>query len=218
MRLYDKHRPTTLAEFAGNAKAVQLAGRLIAGGLGGQAVWISGRSGQGKTTLARILAASLADPFWTVEYDSADELNQAALNELRDTMRLYAGGRGGRVWIINEAHRLRAPIIAQLNGILERLPDHCAVIFTTTRDGEEWLIGDQIDAGPLLSRCLPIILTNQGLAKPGALYLQRVAQAEGLNGRPLAAYIRLVNECGGNLRAAVERIAAGGMLAESEDQ
>ena len=104
--------------------------------------------------------------------------------------------------------------IERLLDLLESLPSHCAVIFTTTRDGQERLFEDQDDAGPLLSRCVRINLTNQGLAKAAAPMLQRIARAEGLDGQPVEAYSKLMARCANSIRAAVQAIENGEMLAE----
>jgi len=92
------------------------------------------------------------------------------------------------------------------------LPDcrsDCVVIFTTTRDGEDALFEDHIDAHPLLSRCVQIPLTNQGLAGAFAERARQVADAEGLNGKPLAAYKRLVQRCRNNMRAVLQAVESG---------
>lgn len=184
-------------------------------GFGGRAFWITGASGTGKTTLARIIAAGVADRQWVTEYDSADEVTAAVLAQLSYDLHLYGGGeRGGRAWICNEAHGLRRPIIRQLLGILERLPAHTVIIFTTTKAGEADLFEDQIDASPLLSRCITIPLTNQGLAPLFAKRAREIADAEGLNGKPESAYLRLVQDCHNNLRAALQAVESGAMLAK----
>jgi hypothetical protein len=53
-----------------------------AGQLGGRNFWISGKSGQGETTLARLIASELAEP-WNVEEMDAAEVIAAKINAVR---------------------------------------------------------------------------------------------------------------------------------------
>ena len=210
-QLYEKWRPTSWQDIIGQDKAVRRARALADRGFGGRAFWISGASGVGKTTIARIIAAEVADAFYVQELDASD-LTPAMLRDVEQVMHLYGGGKGGRAWIINEAHGLRADTIRRLLVLLERLPGHVVVVFTTTRDGQDALFADHEDAHPLLSRCVVFSLTNQGLSRPFAEHARRIAQHEGLDGKPVEAYVRLVRDCHNNMRAVLQRIEAGEML------
>ena len=212
MQLYEKYRPKTLDEVLGQDKAIKVIKRLIQNSAGGRCFWISGASGTGKTTLARIIADSIADSFYITEFDSADSLSVSAIDKIEQDMHYYAPGKGGRAYIINEAHGLRKAIIRRLLGLLERIPDHVCIIFTTTKVGESKLFDDQIDANPLLSRCAKIELTNQGLAKVFAEHCQQIATKENLNGKPIQSYIKLAQNCKNNCRQMLMAIESGELL------
>lgn len=210
--LFEAYRPRDLDSVVGQERACAVARSLMARGMGGRAVWIVGDSGTGKTTIGKILCASIADDWMTTEYDSGADLTPGELNRLLDGLCLCGSGKGGRAVLVNEAHSMRADVIDKLKGVLERIPDHVCWVFTTTKIDQAQLFGDHVGAAQLLSRCVRIATTNQGFAQAGAERLMMGAKAEGLDGVPLDAYVKLMRKCGNNLRAAWMEVESGAML------
>ena len=211
--LSEQYRPRTWDEVLGQDRVLKMIRTVKKRGVAGRAFWISGQSGTGKTTIARLLAQEIAEDLCIDELDATD-LTPARLREVERTMWLIGFGRGGRAYVINEAHGLRRDTIRRLLVVLERLPRHVVVIFTTTNDGEEALFEDYDDAHPLLSRCVRLPLSRQGLAQVFAMRAREIAQAEGLDGKPDRAYLRLVQSHHNNMRAVLQAIEAGAMMAE----
>ena len=106
--LYEQYRPTQWRDVVGQDKTLKRINVLRRRGLSGRAYWLSGQSGTGKTTIARLIAAEIADDFATVEID-AEQLTPAKLADLERSMAtksLGEDGRHGRAFIVNEAHGL----------------------------------------------------------------------------------------------------------------
>lgn len=211
--LFERYRPAVWGDVVGQDRAIRALDciRKSNGTLAGQAYWIAGPSGTGKTTIAKLLADELADPMNVVELDASGLMPSHVVDIERSSRSYGMGEKPGRVYIVNEAHGLRKDTLRQLLVTLERIPSHVAWIFTTTDDGADCLF-DGIDAHPLLSRCVEVPMSRRGLAEAMAQRAMEIARAESLDGKPLKAYVELVRQKRNNMRAVLQHIAAGGML------
>lgn len=133
MSLYQKVRPTSFDDVAGNDETVESLQALTSRENPPHAYLLTGPSGCGKTTLGRIIASSLgveADDYR--EVDSADFRGIDTIRDIRHGAS-FVGLRGSRrAWLLDEVHRL--PGLSQdalLKG-LEDPPPHAYFILCTT--------------------------------------------------------------------------------------
>ena len=218
MQLSEKHRPATWADVVGQDKAIKVLQGLAArsGGYGGRAYFISGASGTGKSTIARLIANEVADR-WCIDEMDATELTPEKIRDIGQNIHQHGWGRGGKVYIVNEVHGLSKRAVLQLLCLLEPnrggIPQHVAFVFTTTSDGMQ-LFEDQLDAHPLLSRCTCVALARRDLARAFAERVKQIAMSENLDGADIGQYVKLAQKHNNNCRAMLADVEAGTMMKE----
>jgi replication-associated recombination protein RarA len=196
--LCEKYRPLKISDFVGLEKPKQLLQK-FAGEPYGCAWLFVGRSGTGKTAMARALASAISAK---IHFMPAKQCTRENVARLWATCQNDPGrGYQRHLILVDQAERLSKPHQSDLRSKLEgnNLRPNIVWVFTA-------LDSDGLDDG-FRSRCLEIKFSSYGIAKDAAALLELIWEAE----KPAADitkpnFARIIKEANNNLRAALREI------------
>ena len=212
--LFNKYRPKNWADYIGHQhmrKSISLYHKR--GTLGGRTFMLSGPSGIGKSTAAYLIASDVCDEDNIEEHD-ATTITPKDIEILEKKQgQMLLGSKPGRVYIFNEVHGFRQDTIKTLLTTLERIHSRAVWIFTTTDTGKEKLF-KEIDAHPLLSRCVNFELKVEDYGSDMIKRVMEIATIEELGGATHEEFVKLAADCKFNMRAMLTEVEKGTMMRE----
>ena len=134
MSLYLKYRPSSFKQVQGNQETVEALQHMVSTPDKCPHVFLfTGPKGNGKTTLARIVASELGIKGQDLrELDTADFRGIDVVRELRRQAQYKPLEGSRRMWILDECHQLTKDAQSALLKILEDTPSHVYFVFCTT--------------------------------------------------------------------------------------
>ena len=162
LAFHRKYRPSSLSQYIGNAKLVEMALASLATNVKPQVILLEGASGCGKTTFARLLgmeyncedrdtekgacgvcvscsefkeyiSTGVTDMMQTTqEIDITKHSGRADLDPILEDMTIPAYGDDWKIYILDEVHEASSQAQNRLLKICEEPPENVLIIFCTT--------------------------------------------------------------------------------------
>lgn len=195
MSLALKYRPKTFDEFEGNEETVQKLTAMLKRKDGlPHAILLTGPSGNGKTTLARIIKNELGcSDIDFYEYNTADFNGIDMVRDLRTKVQFMPMQGSVSVYLIDECHGLTKSAQEAILKLLEDAPAHVYFILATTNP--EKLLRT------IKTRCTPLSVSELNPRRIQRL-LKKVAKKENLD-VPKEVIDKISIECMGSCRSAL---------------
>lgn len=207
--LYKVHRPDSFSQLVGQTSAIKTLTKLGQTGKVPHALLLTGPSGVGKTTIARILKRKLnCSDHDYVEKNASEQRGIDGIREIKAKMVLSPLNGRVKVYVIDECQSLTSEAQEAFLKILEDTPKHVYFMLCTT--------DPQKLKKTIITRCTEIklaALTPEEVRK----LLENVATAESLK---LSADVidAIVDACDGSARKALVLLNSVMSLTEEDDQ
>jgi DNA polymerase III gamma/tau subunit len=164
-----KYRPTSFDEVLGHDAVMETLMRAMCGDTCPHAFLLTGPSGTGKTTTARIIASTMGADVLEIDaasYAGVDDVRQ--LVEMGNHRSLK--GSGTVMFLIDECHALSKAAWQALLKMLEEPPDHLYIALCTTEQAKV--------PATIVQRCFHVLLRPVA-AQAIEVLLEAVADTEG---------------------------------------
>lgn len=137
MSFYHKYRPQTIEEFVAPKPVKELVVNFIADPNRPRVYLLTGPTGCGKTTLARIIAEGVGATVTNIrELNSANFRGIDTIRDITEATKYKALDGKPKVWIIDEVHRMTKDAQEASLKLLEDSHESCYFILATTEPGQ----------------------------------------------------------------------------------